>query len=43
MLPTYKPNDYLVCLKTKNINVNEVLPDLVISLSEPEGHTIQII
>ena len=25
MLPTYKPNDYLVCLKTKNINVNDVI------------------
>ena len=25
MLPAYKPNDYVVCLKTKNINVNDVI------------------
>jgi len=25
MLPAYKPNDYVVCLKTKNINVDDVI------------------
>ena len=25
MLPAYKPNDYVVCLKTKNVNVNDVI------------------
>ena len=40
-LSTIESGEYR--LELKNINVNEVLPDLVISLSEPEGHTIQII
>ena len=25
MLPAYKPNDYIVCLKTKKINVYDVI------------------
>ena len=25
MLPAYKPNDYVICLKTKNVKVNDVI------------------